>query len=79
MLELVLADGSTVRGIRLNEDPFSIQIKDSNSEFHSYRKSALRDLRKLRGKSPMPSYERTLTPEELTDLTAYLAALRGKS
>ena len=79
LLELVLADGSTVRGIRLNEDPFSIQIKDSNSEFHSYRKSELRDLRKLRGNSPMPSYERTLTPEELTNLTAYLATLRGKS
>jgi cytochrome c oxidase cbb3-type subunit 3 len=79
LVELALANGSTIRGIRLNEDPFSIQIKDPNSEFRSYRKSELRDLRKLRGKSPMPSYERTLTPEELTDLTAYLATLRGRS
>ncbi len=78
LVELALANGSTIRGIRLNEDPFSIQIKDSKSEFRSFRKSDLRELRKLRGKSPMPSYERTLTPEELTDLTAYLSTLRGK-
>jgi len=39
----------------------------------------LKALRKLSGKSPMPSYRGALTPEELTDLTAYLAGLRGKS
>jgi putative heme-binding domain-containing protein len=79
LVEIVLTNGSTVRGIRLNEDPFSIQVKDSKSEFHSYRKADLKEMRKLRGKSPMPSYERSLTPEELTDLVAYMATLRGKS
>jgi cytochrome c oxidase cbb3-type subunit III len=79
LVELVTASGATIRGIRLNEDTFSIQVKDSNNELHSFRKADLSELRKLRGKSPMPSYERSLSPEELTDLVAYLAGLRGKS
>ena len=63
----------------LNEDTFSIQIKDQKGQFLSFRKAELKELRKQRGKSPMPSYRGSLTPEELTDLTAYLAGLRGKS
>ncbi len=79
LVELVTANGGTLRGIRMNEDTFSIQIRDSKNEFHSYRKSELKEIRKLRGKSPMPSYERALTPEELTDLIAYLSSLRDDS
>ena len=79
LVELVTASGATIRGIRLNEDTFTIQVKDSHNEFHSLRKSELAEVRKLRGKSPMPSYERSLPPDELTDLVAYLAHLRGKS
>jgi cytochrome c oxidase cbb3-type subunit III len=79
LVDLVTPSGETIRGIRLNEDTFSIQVKDSSNGFHSFRKTDLSELRKLRGKSPMPSYERALAPEELTDLVAYLAGLRGKS
>jgi cytochrome c oxidase cbb3-type subunit 3 len=78
LVELVTSGGATIRGIRLNEDTFSIQLKDASNEFHSFRKAELKEVRKLRGKSPMPSYERSLTGEELTDLVAYLASLRGK-
>ena len=79
LVELVTLTGETIRGIRLNEDTFSIQVKDSSNGLHSFRKADLTELRKLRGQSPMPSYERSLTPDELTDLVAYLASLRGKS
>lgn len=79
MVEAVTTAGSTVSGIRINEDAFTIQLKDASGQFHSFRKAELKDLRKLRGKSPMPSYQDALTPEELTDLVAYLAGLRGKS
>jgi cytochrome c oxidase cbb3-type subunit 3 len=79
LVELVISSGETIRGIRLNEDTFSIQVKDSSNEFHSFRKVDLSELRKLRGKSPMPSYEHSLAPEELTDLVACLASLREKS
>ncbi len=79
MVEAVTASGATVRGVRANEDSFTIQIKDAKGEFASFRKADLKELRKLRGKSPMPPYQGSLTPDELTDLTAYLAGLRGKS
>jgi hypothetical protein len=77
LVELVISSGETIRGIRLNEDTFSIQVKDSSNEFHSFRKADLSELRKMRGKSPMPSYEHSLSAEELTDLVAYLAGLGG--
>ena len=72
-------DGATVRGISVNEDSFTIQLKDLQGKFHSFRKSNLKELRRLKGESPMPSYERLLSAAELDDLVAYLASLRGKS
>jgi putative heme-binding domain-containing protein len=79
MIEAVTTGGETVRGLRVNEDTFTIQIRDANGQYSSFRKSDLKELRKLTGKSPMPSYKDSLTQDDLTDLTAYLAGLRGKS
>jgi len=75
----VARSGESIRGIRANEDSFTIQIKDAGGRFHSFRKSELKELRKLKNETPMPSYEGNLTSAELDDLVAYLAALRGKS
>jgi len=70
--------GSTIKGIRVNEDSFNIQIKDARGQFHSFVKSDLSELKRLRGETPMPSFDKSLTPSELDDLVAYLASLRGK-
>ena len=75
----VTAAGQTVRGIRVNEDAFTIQLKDALGRFHSFRKAELKELRRLRGESPMPSFENSLTAADLDDLVAYLASLKGKS
>ncbi|HVO96768.1 MAG TPA: c-type cytochrome [Bryobacteraceae bacterium] len=74
-----VTEAGTVRGIRVNEDSFTIQIKDSLGRFHSLVKSELKDLKKLRGETPMPSFEGALSAAELDDLVAYLASLKGKS
>jgi len=79
LVELVTVSGRTVRGIRMGEDTFSIQIKDASSQFNSFRKSELKDVRRLRGKSPMPSYEHSIAAGDLTDLIAFLASQRGKT
>lgn len=81
VLEAVTPDGRTVRGIRANEDPFTVQIRDTATEaFHSFRKSALKDLRRLTTQSTMPAYnEASLPAAQLEDLVAYLATLRGGS
>jgi cytochrome c oxidase cbb3-type subunit 3 len=75
----VTQNGATVRGIRVNEDSFNIQIKDARGQFHSFAKADLKELKRLRGETPMPSYEGSLSPAELDDLVAYLAGLKGKS
>jgi cytochrome c oxidase cbb3-type subunit 3 len=71
--------GTTVRGIRVNEDSFTIQIKDARGKFYSFAKSELKELKRLRDETPMPSFEASLTAAELDDLVAYLASLKGKS
>ena len=75
----VTAGGEAVRGIRVNEDTFTIQLKDARGGFHSFRKSELKELRILGRETPMPSYQGRLSDGELDDLVAYLAGLRGKS
>jgi cytochrome c oxidase cbb3-type subunit III len=75
----VTAKGETIRGIRMNEDSFSIQLKDTRGQFHSFRKSELKELKKLKSETPMPSYKDSMSTAELDDLVAYLASLDGKS
>jgi cytochrome c oxidase cbb3-type subunit III len=74
----VTSEGANIRGIAVNEDSFTIQLKDLQGKFYSLRKSSLKELRRLKQESPMPSYERLLNAAELDDLVAYLASLRGK-
>jgi len=78
-LAATTSTGQTLRGVRVNEDSFTIQIKDTNGRFHSFRKTDLKEIRRLKGETPMPSFEKSLSASELDDLTAYLASLRGKS
>ena len=73
------AAGRAVSGIRVNEDTFTIQLKDAAGRFHSFRKSELKDLRRLVHETPMPAYQGRIASAELDDLVAYLATLRGKS
>jgi cytochrome c oxidase cbb3-type subunit 3 len=75
----VMQSGQSIRGIRVNEDSFNIQIKDLSGQFHSFAKADLKELRRLRNETPMPSYEASLSVAELDDLVAYLASLKGKS
>jgi len=69
-------NGANVTGTRVNEDSFSIQIQDASGRVHSFWKSEIMELKKQRGKSPMPSYKETLSADELTDLVAFLASLK---
>jgi putative heme-binding domain-containing protein len=75
-VEATVNTGRRIEGVRVNEDTFSIQVRDASGRIHSLWKSELRDLRKNLAKSPMPSYSGTLTPAELDDLVAYLSTLR---
>lgn len=77
-VKVVTSTGEKIEGIRLNEDTFSIQLKDASGRFHSLRKAGLTNLEKLRSQSPMPAYSQILKPGEIDDLVAYLASQKGE-
>jgi len=76
LVTVTAASGPRVSGVRLNEDSFSIQIRDNAGVSHSFWKKDLAKIEKQPGKSAMPSYEGQLSEGELTDLVAYLASLK---
>jgi putative heme-binding domain-containing protein len=69
-------DGRAITGARVNEDAFSIQLRDVSGRVYSFWKEELKELYKDWGKSPMPSYRDQLTPAEIDELVSYLASLR---
>jgi putative heme-binding domain-containing protein len=77
-VRVVTKDGRALTGVRLNEDSFSIQMRDATNRIHSFLKSELRELHKDWGQSPMPAYGELLTKNELDDVVAYLMSQRGE-
>jgi putative heme-binding domain-containing protein len=73
---VVTKDGNTITGRLLNHDTFTVQLITPKEELVRFRKSELRE-HGFQKNSPMPSYEGKLAPEELADLIAYLASLKG--
>lgn len=73
---LVTKDGRTLRGRRLNEDTYTVQIIDEKENLVSIDKASLRDLVASTNAS-MPSYADKLTADELADVIAYLVSLKG--
>jgi putative heme-binding domain-containing protein len=68
--------GQTIRGLALNEDDLSIQVRDIDGNPRSFLKDDLRSTRREQ-RSLMPSYASRLSGMEIDDLVAYLRTLRG--
>ncbi|HXW61030.1 MAG TPA: c-type cytochrome [Candidatus Acidoferrales bacterium] len=77
MYRVTLKDGKQVEGMRVDEDSFSIQLRDQKGEIHSIEKLSAEKVEELPGKSFMPSFQGKLSDAELNDLVAYLASLGG--
>lgn len=75
-VRLVTLTGKRINGVRVNEDSFTIHVREMSGQVHSFFKSELRELHKDWGKTSMPSY-RKLAQNDLDDLVAYLLTLRG--
>ncbi|MEE2821526.1 MAG: c-type cytochrome [Acidobacteriota bacterium] len=76
-VEAVRKGGQVIKGVPLNEDPYSIQLIDLEEKLHSLLKSDLEDLRQ-ENISWMPSYQGVFSSSELDNLVAYLYSLRRK-
>jgi cytochrome c oxidase cbb3-type subunit III len=72
---VVTGDGQEVTGRLLNHDTYSVQLLDSDERLRSFAKADLRE----HGfdETPMPSYSKKLSAQQIADLVAYLVSLRG--
>jgi len=77
MYEVTPTTGAPVTGVRLGEDPFTLQLQDAAGRLHSFRKASVKAIRPLPKRSPMPAYTQ-LPDKDLDDLVAHLASLKGK-
>jgi putative heme-binding domain-containing protein len=74
-VRIVMRDGRTIRGRRLNEDTHTVQIIDDGARLVSLLKTDLRAFDVVT-ESAMPAYGETLTDEEIADVVAYLLTLK---
>lgn len=77
VVRVVTRAGKEYRGTRINEDDFTLQLRDDGGRIRSFDKAELRRLQKLPGQSPMPSFKTVFSGPELDDLVAYLASRKG--
>ena len=74
---LVTRDGERIRGVRKNEDEFSIQIMDARERLQGYVKANLTAMT-VDKQSLMPAYgPDRVNDRDLDDLLRYLTSLRG--
>ena len=64
VVTVVTRDGRTIAGYRVNEDAFTIQLREADGGLVSLRKGELASLRKDPDRSPMPGYGDLLAPAE---------------
>jgi putative heme-binding domain-containing protein len=69
----------SVEGLRINEDAFSIQVRDVRGDIHSFRKNELVEFEKIFAHSLMPEYDAALTKQDMDDLISYLMSLRSET
>lgn len=75
MYRVVMKDGKVIEGTRVDEDSFSLQLRDDKGQIRSIDKLKTEKIEILPGKSFMPSYKDKLTEAELNDLVSYLSSL----
>jgi cytochrome c oxidase cbb3-type subunit 3 len=75
MVKLTTRDGQKITGVRINEDTWSIQVRDTNARLHSFWKEDLTELNVER-KTVMPSYGGRFNEQELNDVLVFLGGKR---
>ena len=75
VVEVTTEDGQTLKGIRRNEDNFSLQLQTLDGAFHLLQKNTVKSV-KEQSASLMPSdYGSKLTRQEMDDLIHYLVSV----
>jgi|TARA_B100000586_G_scaffold75929_1_gene53300 putative heme-binding domain-containing protein len=74
----IKSNNTILEGIRLNEDTFSILIRDLSGKIHSFQKREVQNIEKIFSHSLMPNYMITLSKKDRYDLISYLMSLRSE-
>jgi len=74
-VRIVMRDGKTIRGRRLNEDTQTVQVIDDKERLVSIIKKDVRSF-DVAKESAMPAYSDKLSNDEIADVVAYLLTLR---
>ena len=75
-VRIVMRDGRTIRGRRLNEDTYTVQIIDDQERLLSIVKKDMRTHRTSRRRRRCRPTPASLTDDEIADVVAYLLTLR---
>jgi cytochrome c1 len=75
-VEVISLMGKSSSGIHLNEDEYSIHLRDMKGDLRSFMKSEIKEI-KLPRESLMPGYA-SLSKDELENLVGYLSSLGQK-
>ena len=78
VIQIKTKDGHEIRGVRRNEDTFSIQLIDENDQIHLFEKKDLASLTYTAGTLMPSDYAKRLSQNELENLIAYLKTLRQR-
>lgn len=72
----IVSERGTYEGMRINEDAFTVQMRDLAGNIYSFNKQELISYEKVLGHSLMPGYAPVLDPRRIEDLVSYLMSLR---
>jgi putative heme-binding domain-containing protein len=76
-VHIVTRAGAVINGRRLNEDTYTVQLIDDKERLVSLVKADLREYT-IATVSPMPSFQNTLSADEIADVVTYLLSLKGR-
>jgi putative heme-binding domain-containing protein len=68
----------SMEGLRVDEDAFTLLVRDIDGTVHSFRKSELTRFEKVFAHSLMPGYGAALSDRDLDDVVSYLMSLRSE-
>jgi putative heme-binding domain-containing protein len=74
-VQVVTGEGKVLKGLRINETNFSIQLREENGRFHSFMKRDLDDFRVMDTSMMPDNIAEQLTVKQLHDIFAFLTTL----
>lgn len=72
----IVSEYGIYEGMRINEDAFTVQMRDMAGEIYSFEKSELISYEKVEGHSLMPGYNSVLDQQQIDDVVSYLMSLK---